>query len=84
MCTPGDVEYRVNRAEISYVITDSENAGKVEEVADRCPTLKHKILIDEELDGWINYEKEMNKKSRYLGRDEVEPTKKDNRSPPST
>ena len=77
MCTPGDVEYRVNRAEISCVITNSENAGKVEEVTDRCPTLKHKILIDEELDGWINYEKEMDKKSRYLGRDEVEPTKKD-------
>ena len=38
LCTPKDVEYRVNAAEASLAITDLENAPTVEEAASGCPS----------------------------------------------
>jgi acyl-coenzyme A synthetase/AMP-(fatty) acid ligase len=47
----------VNRSEATVAVTDAEGAARVEEVLDRCPTLKHLIVIDEELpsDSWMTY-----------------------------
>ncbi len=45
LCTPRDIEYRVNRADASIVVTDPEGAAKVEEIRDRCPTLRHLIVV---------------------------------------
>jgi acyl-coenzyme A synthetase/AMP-(fatty) acid ligase len=56
LCTPRDVEYRVNRAEAEMIVTDAEGAAKVEEVLDRCPTVKHLIVVgDQPQSGWIRY-----------------------------
>ena len=41
LLTPGDIEYRINRAEAVMAITDGENAAKVEQAAGGCATLKH-------------------------------------------
>ncbi len=57
LCTPRDIEYRVTRSEATVAVTDAEGATKVEEVLDRCPTLKHLIVIDERLPSasWMTY-----------------------------
>ncbi len=51
-----DLEYRINASKATCVITDSANAGKVDAVADRCPTLIARIVTDGEYDGWIDYQ----------------------------
>ena len=75
MCTPHDIEYRINRAEASVAITDPENASKVEDVVAGCPSLKHIILVDGEKQGWINWDEELPKMSGHL--EDVEPTRSD-------
>ena len=70
LCTPHDIEYRLNRAEASIVITDLDNAGKVEAVAADCPSLKHLLLIDGAKRGWTGYTAEMSKNSPHLEADE--------------
>ncbi|SVC37640.1 uncharacterized protein METZ01_LOCUS290494 [marine metagenome] len=48
LCTPGDIEYRVNEAEAVLAITDMENSDKVAEIAGNCPTLEHLLLVGDE------------------------------------
>jgi acyl-coenzyme A synthetase/AMP-(fatty) acid ligase len=55
LLTPKDVAYRIQAAEAVAVITDEEGALKVEQVADECPTLRLKILLGAEREGWVNY-----------------------------
>ena len=66
LCTPKDVEYRVNRAEATVVITDLENAPKIVEVVANCPSLKHLLLIGGARQGWISCETAMQEASPYL------------------
>ncbi len=54
-----DIAYRINTAQATCVITDKDNAGKVEQVADQCATLRTKVLVDGEQEGWVNYVAEM-------------------------
>jgi acyl-coenzyme A synthetase/AMP-(fatty) acid ligase len=55
LLTPKDVAYRIQSGEAVAVITDEEGALKVEQVADECPTLRLKILLGAEREGWVNY-----------------------------
>jgi acyl-coenzyme A synthetase/AMP-(fatty) acid ligase len=55
LLTPKDVAYRIQSAEAVAVITDEEGALKVGQVADECPTLRLKILLGAEREGWVNY-----------------------------
>lgn len=50
-----DVEYRFNAAKATCIVTNFANAAKVDEIAENCPTLKTKVLIDGSVDGWLNY-----------------------------
>jgi acetyl-CoA synthetase len=59
MLTPKDLRYRINSAKIKMVITDEENAGKVEEICNDCPTLVSRLVVDAELPGWISYPVEL-------------------------
>ena len=59
VCSPGttqlskdDIAYRVNAAGATCIITDNENAQKVDQVASECPTLKIKIKIGKEKKNW--------------------------------
>ncbi|MBF7083085.1 AMP-binding protein [Desulfallas sp. Bu1-1] len=54
--TPKDLKYRFDSAEAVCVITDPENAPKVDEVRNECPSVKSFILVGGNRDGWINYE----------------------------
>ena len=66
LCTPRDVEYRLNGAEAAMVITDAENAPKIDEVAANCPSLKHRVSISGSRPGWVSYEWEMDRSSSHL------------------
>jgi len=54
-----DIAYRINTAKASCVITDADNAVKVEQVQDQCSTLRSKVLIDGDRDDWVDYAAEM-------------------------
>lgn len=59
MLTPKDLAYRINTSEAKMVITDMENAHKVEEIAGICPTLETKMVVDGAHDGWLSYPREL-------------------------
>lgn len=54
--TPKDLKYRFDSAEAVCVITDTDNAPKVDEVRSDCPTVKSFILVGGKKEGWTNYE----------------------------
>ncbi|OQY01028.1 MAG: acyl-CoA synthetase [Desulfobacteraceae bacterium 4572_130] len=64
--TSKDIEYRIKTAEAVCFITDNANASKFEEIEKNCPTIKSKIIIGEKRDGWIGYNKEMEKASEVF------------------
>ena len=59
MLTPKDLAYRINASEARLVITDIENAPKVDEVVASCPTLQGRMVVDGEREGWISYPREL-------------------------
>jgi acyl-coenzyme A synthetase/AMP-(fatty) acid ligase len=75
LCTPKDIEYRVNQAEAVAVVTDLENASKVEEAARACPSLKYLIVVGGEKRGWVSFDQKMGASPPYL--EDVERTRSD-------
>lgn len=59
MLTPKDLQYRVNAGKFSFIITDTENAEKVEKICRFCPSIKHRMLVDGQLPNWISYQYEL-------------------------
>jgi acetyl-CoA synthetase len=55
MLTPKDIKYRMNAGKFKMVITNCENADKVDEVADACPSLETRFLADGKKEGWAGY-----------------------------
>jgi acyl-coenzyme A synthetase/AMP-(fatty) acid ligase len=51
-----DIEYRINAASSSCIITNSANAEKIDQVESNCPTLHTKVLVDGQREGWLNYQ----------------------------
>lgn len=58
--TPKDIEYRANKSEAVCIITNDEMAAKFDDVADKCATVRTKIVITEPRDGWLFYADEVN------------------------
>jgi acyl-coenzyme A synthetase/AMP-(fatty) acid ligase len=54
--SPKDLAYRINAASATCVVTDMENADKVDQVLSECPSLSVRVLVDGARDGWIDYE----------------------------
>lgn len=50
-----DLQYRINAANATCIVTDAANAGKLDGVSAECPSLKARLLIDAERDSWISY-----------------------------
>ena len=75
LCTPRDIDYRVNRAEAVMVVTDEENASKVEEAGETCPSLTRLMLVGGVRKGWDSYDVKMEEASPYL--EGIEKTKSD-------
>jgi acetyl-CoA synthetase len=59
MLTEQDLKYRINVADIKMVITNEENAHKVDAIFDECPSLVSKFIVDAEREGWISYPVEL-------------------------
>ena len=59
MLTEQDLKYRINAADIKMVITNAENAHKVDAIFDECPSLVSKFIVDDEREGWISYPVEL-------------------------
>jgi len=55
MLTPEDSRYRLNAGKFKMVITCLGHAGKVDEIAEECPPLSCRFLVDGERPGWISY-----------------------------
>jgi acetyl-CoA synthetase len=59
MLTPKDLKYRINVAEIKMVITNEEQADKIDAIAKDCPSLSCKMTVDGRRPGWISYPVEL-------------------------
>ena len=66
-----EIEYRINDSDSKAVITTSKYVKAVNEIMDKCPTLKHVIIVDDAYDDQLDYHDLMKKSSRNL---EIEPT----------
>ncbi|GBF34089.1 acetyl-coenzyme A synthetase [Desulfocucumis palustris] len=53
--TAKDLMYRFQASDAVCVITDNALAPKVDEVIAQCPTVKSRIIVGENRDGWLNY-----------------------------
>ena len=50
-----DLSYRINAASAACVVTDRENAGKLDEILSECPSIKARFIVDGAREGWISY-----------------------------
>jgi acyl-coenzyme A synthetase/AMP-(fatty) acid ligase len=75
LLTHRDIRYRVNESEAVGIVTDIQDAPKVEEAMDRCPTLKMCMLASGHRRGWLTWNEEMEKASPVL--DGIEKTRSD-------
>jgi acyl-coenzyme A synthetase/AMP-(fatty) acid ligase len=61
--TSKDLEYRANTSGAVCIITNSELAAKFDEVKDKCPSVKSRIIIGEPRKDWLFYTDEVAKAS---------------------
>jgi len=54
--TSKDLVYRINTAEAVAFVTDNANAPKLEAIADQCPSLKTRIIVGGQRQGWVDLE----------------------------
>lgn len=59
LLTPKDLKYRINAGKFKVVITDLENAPKINEICNECPTLRSRFIVDGEMEGWASYPLEL-------------------------
>jgi len=57
LLTPRDIAYRVTQAEAAVAVVDAEGAGKVDEVAADCPSLRTKVRLGGAATdaGWLSW-----------------------------
>ncbi|MBO5927318.1 MAG: AMP-binding protein [Clostridia bacterium] len=74
-----DFEYRFNSAGICAVVctADGDTANQIDAIADNCPELKHKIIVNGEKDGWRNFDEECAMFSTHFARTEDSPKGED-------
>ena len=75
LLTGRDIEYRVKRAEAAVVVTDEDGAAKVDEVRDRCPSLRIRVIVGGAADGWLDFGAGLAKAADRAP--DVEPTRAD-------
>jgi acetyl-CoA synthetase len=79
MLTEKDLAYRINASRAKMIITDEENADKVEAICSQCSSLSKRMLVDSDREGWISYRKELDYpapvSSKIINLDGMEKTK---------
>ncbi len=70
-----DFEYRFNSAGVSAILctADGDTAHQVDIAAESCPTLKHKIIVNGEREGWRSFDEEYTLYSSHYSRTEDSP-----------
>jgi acyl-coenzyme A synthetase/AMP-(fatty) acid ligase len=69
-----EIAYRINDSSSKAVITTLRYVKEVNEIKDKCPTLTHIIIIDEDVSDQLSYRELMKDSSTSLN---IEPTKSD-------
>ncbi|MDI6871095.1 MAG: AMP-binding protein [Bacillota bacterium] len=64
--TPKDLKYRLTSSDAAAVVTDLENAPKIEAVVSECPTVKHLLVVGGAREGWVDLQAEAARASRYF------------------
>ena len=74
-----DFEYRFNSAEISTVVctADGDVANQIDLCLDKCPSIKHKILVGGKREGWHDFNEDYPLFSAHFYRSEETPCGKD-------
>ncbi|MBR2447924.1 MAG: AMP-binding protein [Clostridia bacterium] len=70
-----DFEYRFNSAGVSAIVctADGDTAAQVDLAAEKCPTLKHKLVVNGKRDGWRTFDEEYTLYSTHYNRTEDSP-----------
>ena len=70
-----DFEYRFRSAGVSAILctADGDTANQVDIAAKNCPTLKHKIIVGGEKEGWRTFDEEYTLYSSHYNRTEDSP-----------
>ena len=70
-----DFEYRFRSAGVSAILctADGDTAHQVDIAAENCPTLKHKIIVNGEREGWRSFDEEYTLYSSHFSRTEDSP-----------
>lgn len=50
------IEYRINRSQAKIAIVTADDADKVDQIRDNCPTLEKLIVVGTERDGWLSFD----------------------------
>ncbi|UCE38576.1 MAG: acyl-CoA synthetase [Thermoplasmata archaeon] len=69
-----EIEYRINDSGSKAVITTPRYVGEIDKIRDKCPTLKHIIIVGEAYGDQLSYSELMRESSYYL---KAEPTNRD-------
>ena len=75
LLTSKDIEYRINRSKATIAIVSAENAERVDEIKNNCPSLKKLIVIGDEREGWLSYQALIKDKKETLDRAELPESK---------
>lgn len=69
LLTQEDIAYRINASGAAAMVTDAEGAKKVEQIAERMPSLTCKIVVADEIPGgWLGYEQAVQESSADIER----------------
>lgn len=70
-----DFEYRFNSAGVTAILctSDGDTAHQVDIAAEKSPSLKHKIIVNGERDGWRCFDKEYKRYSTHFEREDDAP-----------
>ena len=70
-----DFEYRFNAAGVSAIIctADGDTARQAEIAAEKCPQLKHKLIVNGSREGWRSFDEEYTMFSTHFNRTEDSP-----------
>ncbi|MBQ9756457.1 MAG: AMP-binding protein [Clostridia bacterium] len=70
-----DFEYRFNSAGVTAIIctADGDTAHQVDIAAEKCPQLKHKLIVNGEKDGWRSFDEEYKLFSTHFDRTKDSP-----------
>ncbi len=70
-----DFEYRFNSAGVTAIVctADGDTAAQVDLAAQKCPTLKHKMIVNGKRDGWRDFDSEYPLYSTHFDRTEDSP-----------